>query len=192
MKQVYNFDPYTREYIGPDFAQPDPRTPGRFLMPANSTELPPLNDLPKGYTQLFVNNEWVKVRDLRGRMIYNKASGQAEQCRTIGELTEHWTDQAPPSWMYSWDAGDNCWKEDIVKVRQNKQAEDLHAANEEYEWVLGHLARHNDEVAAERKPTLTDTAHKKMLGFKLDIQDAIAAIQKGEDVQLPKRPFVKE
>ena len=37
MKKAYNYDSSTGEYAGEEIAHPDPRDPGRFLLPAQAT-----------------------------------------------------------------------------------------------------------------------------------------------------------
>jgi hypothetical protein len=55
---IYNYDTFTGEYIGPSTADESPLEPGVFLIPANSTTIaPPASQ--DGKTVNFENGVWV-------------------------------------------------------------------------------------------------------------------------------------
>lgn len=67
---VFSYDEKTGAYTGETTAQRDPMNEGAYLMPPNSTRVPP----PKcenGYAPVFRNGQWRIVPDMRGTKYYN-------------------------------------------------------------------------------------------------------------------------
>lgn len=54
---IFSFDAETGEYLIASVPDLDPLVPGRFLMPANTTTLPP-PEAQEGYVRRFVNGAW--------------------------------------------------------------------------------------------------------------------------------------
>jgi hypothetical protein len=58
---VYNYHPVTKEFLSQDIADPDPITPNRWLIPANSTAIEP----PElGENQITLFNEEKKIWEI--------------------------------------------------------------------------------------------------------------------------------
>lgn len=57
--KIYRFGSRA-EYLVDDIADPDPLTPGAWLVPAGATPVPPLDDVPEGREQRFdaVSSVW--------------------------------------------------------------------------------------------------------------------------------------
>lgn len=55
---VYSFNPHTGEYVGEDEAHPSPLEPGKFLIPANATEISPPAKKDKFFRK-FDGTNWV-------------------------------------------------------------------------------------------------------------------------------------
>lgn len=62
MKLVYSYDPISLEFTGTDVADPDPLEPGKFLIPANCTEVQPLGQ-KRGYSLVFNGKEWFRINN---------------------------------------------------------------------------------------------------------------------------------
>lgn len=65
VKTIYNYHPLTKEYLDSCEADPSPLEPGKFLIPSDSTELPP-PIIPNGKAAIF-NGSWILVDDFRGQ-----------------------------------------------------------------------------------------------------------------------------
>jgi hypothetical protein len=64
MPKYYSFNWATREYIGEDEADPDPLTPGEWLLPAYSTFKAPPEEIGPDEQAVFDSetNEWKKEK----------------------------------------------------------------------------------------------------------------------------------
>lgn len=58
--KIYYFDEATRALIGDGTADPDPMTPGSYLVPANATPVPPPS-APAGMVAVFTTGIWQVV-----------------------------------------------------------------------------------------------------------------------------------
>lgn len=54
---IYNYHPFTGELLGSDVADESPREPGKFLIPAYATEVPPPTPV-EGQLIRFVDGAW--------------------------------------------------------------------------------------------------------------------------------------
>jgi hypothetical protein len=62
MKIIYNYQGTTGEFLSSGTADESPLEPGVWLFPANSTDVPPLDQV-QGKTQHFVDGAW-EYRDI--------------------------------------------------------------------------------------------------------------------------------
>jgi hypothetical protein len=63
--QIWNYDSTTGELLGPGAADPDPMTPGGWLIPAHATAIAPPRPLDK-FASVFDGTSWSTVEDRRG------------------------------------------------------------------------------------------------------------------------------
>ena len=112
---VYQADPQTLEYIGTENADPDPMTPGQYLMPAGCyTDAP--GEFKQGYTQIRKGNTWEYVVDLRGTTVYStKDKTQYKIVAFMENIPSGYTDQVPTEFQdyCTWNGSD--WYIDEVK-----------------------------------------------------------------------------
>lgn len=66
---VYQYDEKTKVYVSNMRAQESPREPGKYLMPANATNLPP-PQTEKNECAVWKNGEWEVKPDFRGTIYY--------------------------------------------------------------------------------------------------------------------------
>ncbi|MBW8034229.1 MAG: tail fiber assembly protein [Planctomycetes bacterium] len=99
---LYSYSKINNEFLGVLQAREDPKTPGRFLHPANTTEVEPpgfgVNEIP-----VFVSGAWIVKPDYRG-VIYNTTTLEPQALEDIGEIPAGFTDIEPPSQFHTWDA----------------------------------------------------------------------------------------
>jgi hypothetical protein len=55
---IYNYNPVTKLFAGVDHADPDPLTPGNFLIPAHATEIAPPAFDSSTHQAVFDNGIW--------------------------------------------------------------------------------------------------------------------------------------
>lgn len=60
--KIYNYNPETKEYVGDSIADESPLEPGVFLIPANATQVAPLQR-QEGKTVHYQLGEWI-YRDI--------------------------------------------------------------------------------------------------------------------------------
>lgn len=66
--EIWNYHPTTFELLGPSAADPDPMTPGEWLIPAHATPNPPGPPLEEGRVYRFNGVSWEDVPDCRGQV----------------------------------------------------------------------------------------------------------------------------
>lgn len=74
-KQVYSYDGETKEFKGLRLAHLCPVTKETYNIPANSTEIAPLEH-KEGFARVFTKDGWIYVEDKRGTPIYDCATGE--------------------------------------------------------------------------------------------------------------------
>jgi len=93
--KVYSYNPATGEYLGETTADESPLEPGKFLMPAHTTETPPCL-LTEHTVAVWDGSEWSKVEDHRGEKGYIGSSQEETEIKEIGPLPDEWSDTPPP------------------------------------------------------------------------------------------------
>jgi len=90
--KVYSYHPTTGEYMGETVASPSPLEPGKYLHPANTTEVePPGAD--ECEAAVWNGENWHVVDDFRGRKGY--INGIETVIKTLGPLPDGWSDEPP-------------------------------------------------------------------------------------------------
>ncbi len=120
--KIYHYDPYSLEFTGSSDADPDPLTPGEFLLPAYSTGIAPPkfneNQIP-----LFLNFEWQLFDDYRGQSAYSKTTREKFTIETFGKIPSELTVKKPPGEFHEWDELKNEWVENLDKHLESKHNE---------------------------------------------------------------------
>ncbi len=100
---VYNFDNETGEILSSRTARLDPRE-GTPLVPRLATiDEPPTPDA--GQVAAYVDGAWALVEDHRGETVYDKATGEEMQVKTIGPLLDTVTTDKWPGEGFAWISG---------------------------------------------------------------------------------------
>lgn len=120
---IYHYHTQTRTLIASGMADPDPRRPGYWLVPAHATPVPPpeceASDIPVFDPEA---GGWTIVPDRRGQMWYRKKDGRPVTIDTVGLPDDSLTDQPPPS-CACWDDAVGAWVYDLTRGREAKFAE---------------------------------------------------------------------
>lgn len=91
---AYDYNPVTREYIGRETAQENPKHPGEYLIPAHSTLTEP-PALREGYARVWNEEEWSYVEDHRGATIW-RDHFTSRTVEELGAIPEGWSLIRPP------------------------------------------------------------------------------------------------
>ena len=86
-KVVFSYDRETKEFVGEYQCQPDPLEKGKFLIPADATEIPPPETL-LFQKAVFDNGKWKVVPDYRGRKVVFLESQEIQEIQEFGELPD--------------------------------------------------------------------------------------------------------
>lgn len=69
--KIYNYHPTTGEFLNATLADPDPKNPSNFLIPAYATsKSPPIKK--EGYALVYINDKWENLIDKRGKSYWNE------------------------------------------------------------------------------------------------------------------------
>lgn len=92
---IYLTNPFTGEYAGTDFADPDPLVPDNWPLPAGAYfDAPP--ELKEGHVCVRIGDTWEQRLDQRG-VVYWDAEGQRYQIAELGVTVPEWgLSEAPP------------------------------------------------------------------------------------------------
>lgn len=80
---IWHCDPRTGELIGQGTADPDPLTPGNWLIPAHATAVAPPT-ASAGYARVYQGGVWTLVEDHRGEVWWS-AEGQKVEITDLGD-----------------------------------------------------------------------------------------------------------
>lgn len=58
---IYHYNAETKEYTGSSLADPSPREPGVYLIPAHATSVEPPNNSDEAKIIIFDNDEWLII-----------------------------------------------------------------------------------------------------------------------------------
>ena len=89
---AYNYHPQTREYLGIETAQKDPKQPGEYLLPGHATFTAPPEEREE-YARIW-NGTWEYAEDHRGQTIWKDYDTSAVVDQ-IGPVPEGWSLERP-------------------------------------------------------------------------------------------------
>lgn len=104
-KIAYNYDAESGEFLGAEPVDESPVRPGRYFLPANSTEIAPPVTGPKAAAVFSKDSHsWRIVPDWRGVALFSKVDGGPLDAR-LGQTPEELgsTDMVPPDLSVVWD-----------------------------------------------------------------------------------------
>lgn len=93
---IYYYHPETGEFLGQGLADPSPREPGKWLIPANATTVAPPS-AQSGFARVLVENLWTNVPDHRGETWWD-ANGEPVEIKDFGDpVDQGLTNVEPPA-----------------------------------------------------------------------------------------------
>lgn len=119
-KTVYNYDPNTGEYLGPETAHESPLEPGVYLLPAHSTETAP-PEAGEHQAAVYRNGAWTLVEDHRGEVWYDTATQERHEIKTLGIVPETWTQSEPTDREAVWNG--TAWEVPFAALKERKRRE---------------------------------------------------------------------
>lgn len=115
--KIWHYNWETGLLVGEGEARPNPREPGKFLVPANATVLEP----PKpraDHAVMWGGEGWLVVEDHRGEFVYLKSDGSARYWIALGPLPEEVTTLAPAQARPQvWDERLGAWVDDDGAIK---------------------------------------------------------------------------
>lgn len=116
--KIYNYDKETKEFLGVQEATPSPKEEGKFLKPANSTEVEPKTP-EEGKANVFdeLANSWGLVEDNRGTLVYSTESKEESSIDYLGSIKEGFTLLVPAPFDI-WSV--NEWIPDLDAIKDEK------------------------------------------------------------------------
>lgn len=120
VKTVYNYDPDTGEYLGPESAYESPMEPGVYLMPAHSTEAEP-PETGGHQAAVYRDGVWSLIDDHRGEVWYDTATQERHEIKTLGVVPETWTQIEPTDPESIWNG--TAWEVPFEVLKARKQRE---------------------------------------------------------------------
>jgi hypothetical protein len=120
MQYIYHYNQSTGEYLGKSPAQPDPETPGLYIVPANAT-LTPIPKLTKSTDlPIFENGQWSVMKDIRGKY-YHTETQQETIVRDLDADISKLTKLKPQSPYDTWNGSK--WIFDLGRYKNDKVTE---------------------------------------------------------------------
>lgn len=94
--EIYHLHRETGEFLGQGLADPSPREPGKWLIPANATtDAPPAEQA--GHARVWASGAWTQVPDYRGETWWD-ANDQPVEIEDLGDPADQGlTDVEPPA-----------------------------------------------------------------------------------------------
>jgi len=127
--KIYNYDKSTKEFISESIARENPLEKGKYLVPANATDVPVIQS-KEGYARVFNENKkaWEYVEDHRGTVVYSTATKEKSEVSYLGEIKEGFTTVEPPEFAV-WDVKSSSWVIDVA-AKQKAQEQAISSAIE--------------------------------------------------------------
>lgn len=119
-KTVYNYNPETGEYLGPETAHESPLEPGVYLIPAHSTETAP-PEVGEHQAAVYSDGAWTLVEDHRGEVWYDTATQERHEIKTLGIVPEAWTQIEPTDHEAVWNGA--AWEVPFEVLKERKRRE---------------------------------------------------------------------
>ena len=120
-KTVYNYNPDTGEYLGPETAYESPMEPGVYLIPAHATTIAP-PEADAGHVAVFADGAWTLVEDHRGEVWYDTATQERHDIKALDEaISNTWTQSEPTNREAVWNG--EAWEVpfDVLKERKRRE-----------------------------------------------------------------------
>lgn len=121
-KVIYHYSVQDNSLSYTTTATPDPMTPGRYLVPANSTDIKP-PEVGSNKIPVFIpeKDEWIIQPDFRNCTIYSIEDGTSVLWYKVGSLPKGWTEKEKPNAAHAWDSKKSKWVPSSTAAKASKQ-----------------------------------------------------------------------
>lgn len=121
IKTVYNYNPDTGEYLGPETAHESPLEPGVYLLPAHSTETAP-PEVGEHQAAVYRDGVWSLIDDHRGEIYYDTATQERHDIKALDEVISNtWTQIEPTDHEAVWNGA--AWEVPFEVLKERKRRE---------------------------------------------------------------------
>ncbi|HGJ5854762.1 tail fiber assembly protein [Arsenophonus nasoniae] len=149
--------------------------------PFNALRIAP--EFKDGFHPCEKNERWILVRDYRGEKAYNKATGEMEEIKEIGELPENLTNIAPdvpfPVWDgEKWVTDKEAEKKDAIQSAKYEKQSRIRQATENIQPLQD--AVDLNLATEEEKNKLKEWKIYRLSTYRIDESNA-------PDIQWPKK-----
>lgn len=165
-KTVYNYNPDTGEYLGPETAHESPMEPGVYLLPAHSTETAP-PEAGEHQAAVYRNGAWTLVEDHRGESWYDTATQERHDIKALDEaISSTWTPLEPTDCEAVWNGA--AWEVPFEVLKERKRREI---------WAAG------DAILAEVKRSYTQAEIESWSKQEQGAKDLASGVTDSEAAQ---------
>jgi len=173
--KIYNYHPITKEYISESIADESPLEVGIFLLPANATfQKPP--EIDENEVAIFEDENWSIKQDYRGKVYYEKDSGERIVITEIGIYPDESLTDIEPKEYQIWDFEFNQWTEDtalIAKIQQEKTNQESRDFLVTTDWKI---IRHKDQLDLGIETSLTSEEYIALLQQRQEARSKVMEV----------------
>lgn len=187
---IHHYDNQTGQYCGSQLADADPRSPGRWLLPAFATD----KVLPERTAEtwpFFQDGSWVLLPDYRGKVLYRADTGEKAEIVAPGIRPEDigLTTEPRPSNEHVWE--DGSWQLSAEQVAKRARDEAMAVFNGKMEIARQANAGKADAYAAGLLSDVEVAVFKAWAAYQMDLVRVLSAPAFPENIDWPDEPDVE-
>lgn len=187
---IHHYDNHTGQYCGSQLADADPRSPGRWLLPAFATA----EVLPERTAEswpFFRDGAWVLLPDFRGKVLYRTDTGEKAEIVAPGIRPQDigLTLEPRPSNDHVWK--DGIWQLSAEQVTKRARDEAMAVFNGKMEIARQANAGKADAYAAGLLSDVEIAVFKAWATYQMDLVRALSAPAFPESIDWPHEPDVE-
>jgi hypothetical protein len=187
---IHHYDNQTGQYCGSQLADADPRSPGRWLLPAFATD----QVLPERTAEtwpFFSDGAWVLLPDFRGKVLYRTDTGERAEIVAPGIRPQDigLTVDPRPSNDHVWKEG--TWQLSAEQVAKRARDEAMAAFNEKMEIARQANAGKADAYAAGLLSDVEVAIFKAWAAYQMDLVRVLSEPTFPERIDWPHEPDVE-
>lgn len=187
---IHHYDNQTGQYCGSQLADADPRSPGRWLLPAFATA----EALPERTAEtwpFFRDGAWVMLPDFRGKVLYRTDTGEQAEIVAPGVRPQDigLTVDPRPSNDHVWK--DGTWRLSAEQLAKRARDEAMDVFNGKMEIARQANAGKADAYAAGLLSDVEIAVFKAWAAYQMDLVRVLSAQIFPENIDWPDEPDVE-